>query len=169
MDVHVMIEEALGAWAGTRQGVISEIENIPEDNLDVKVGDGARTAREIARHILEAGYVFGREVALANGGFNRAPFRDIATQHLADVAPTPTRDELLAALRGSMDQIQADLRATGPTHLIGSMRGLFHDTSRISMIHFASSHEYYHCGQLTMCARAAGIMPAMTQKYSSKA
>jgi uncharacterized damage-inducible protein DinB len=50
-----LVEEAIKIWETFRAGVLAEVENAPEEHLEYRIGEGARTFREIAFHIAEAG------------------------------------------------------------------------------------------------------------------
>ena len=49
-----LLDEALEAWAYTREGVIAEVKNLPESALDFKPTDASRTTRALVEHILES-------------------------------------------------------------------------------------------------------------------
>ena len=56
------VEEAIRLWEAYRAGVIAEIENIPEQELDYRPHPDARSVREVAVHIAESGIRFTNEL-----------------------------------------------------------------------------------------------------------
>ena len=50
-----LLDEALEGWTYTRQGVIAEVENLPEGAFDFRPSDESRTTRELVQHIIESG------------------------------------------------------------------------------------------------------------------
>lgn len=48
-----LLEEAIEAWEGNREGVIAEIQNTPPEKFDFKPAPQSRTVAELALHIME--------------------------------------------------------------------------------------------------------------------
>ena len=48
-----LVDEALSVWEATRNGVISEIDLVSEDQLEFRLNPEARSIREIGVHVAE--------------------------------------------------------------------------------------------------------------------
>jgi uncharacterized damage-inducible protein DinB len=161
---HELLEQALNGWIATRAGTIAEIENLQDADLDFRVADGARTVREAAVHILRAGALFAAVLTNPAGNFMQL-FDPAFDQANAGHLPTaPGRAELAALLRQEGEANIARIRAAADLMVDGSIPTLIGQESRISGLHFAVAHEMYHRGQLALCARACGRIPALTQR-----
>src|SRR5262249_47503770 len=64
-----LVEEAVKAFESQRAGVIAEVENTPEDDLDYQISEDARSVRDIGLHIARAGVGFVDEILKADGSF----------------------------------------------------------------------------------------------------
>ena len=67
-----LLEEAIEAWEGNRDGVIAEVENIPSEKLDFKPGPDSRTASELALHIMEVSLMMVGELTREDTNVHRA-------------------------------------------------------------------------------------------------
>ncbi len=48
--------------------------------------------------------------------------------------------------------------------MLGTLTGIFGQrVTRFAMLHFAIEHESYHRGQIAVCARELGRVPALTR------
>jgi uncharacterized damage-inducible protein DinB len=84
MKMTTLLEEALEAWDGTRQGVIDEIENLSEKGVKLRPKPKARTAAELAVHIAEVGLMWSGELSRPDGDFRRQPFADFIREYAGD-------------------------------------------------------------------------------------
>ncbi|MBI4546011.1 MAG: DUF664 domain-containing protein, partial [Gemmatimonadetes bacterium] len=57
-----LLEEALEAWAYTREGVMDEVENLPEQHLGFRPTPHSRSVAELVQHILESGLLMSGEL-----------------------------------------------------------------------------------------------------------
>src|SRR5438128_1668704 len=72
-----LIDEALEAWAYTRQGVMAEMKNLPESALDFKPSEASRTTRALMQHIIESGLLMAGELPRPDGDFQRKPYAEL--------------------------------------------------------------------------------------------
>jgi len=162
-----LIEEAIGNWEIFRAGVIAEIENTPEEHLDYRPGEGARTAREVAIHIAEAGVAFTNELLRPDGNFRNVLDPRVQAEVRASLPRAHSKAELVALLRLTWEQTAARLREAGEALADQTMPTRRGPQSRVSGLWFAMSHEMYHRGQLTAYARGFGAVPALTQQIAA--
>ncbi|HKD19496.1 MAG TPA: DinB family protein [Thermoanaerobaculia bacterium] len=162
-----LLEEALEAWAYTRAGVIEEVENLSDEDLAYAPRPEARTAAELARHIVESGLLMSGELSRADGDFRRKSYEALLREHGrgAGLASKRTKRELVAALRRSHRDGEAELRKAGELHMLQLIRrfdGVL--GTRFAWMQHGISHEEYHRGQLALYARLLGRVPALTQR-----
>jgi len=159
-----LLEEALEGWEGVRRGVIEEVENIPEDRFDFRPAEGCRTVAELVDHILESGLLM-KELIRPDGDFHRAPYPELLAEHRGDLPRGGSKAKLVARLEGTHRDLDARFRDLGELHMLQHIRrfdGL--PGTRMAWFQHGVSHEYYHCGQLALCARLMGLVPALTQR-----
>ena len=159
-----MIEEAIRMWELFREGVVGELENVPDDKLDWRPGDGARTLRELGLHIVAAGKGFVDELVADEANFMR--LRDPRVQQsMIDALGDPkSKAELVDLVRSSGAEGFARLRENAERLETGRMSN---GQTRFSGVWFAASHEMYHRGQVATYARGMGLVPAMTQRIQA--
>jgi uncharacterized damage-inducible protein DinB len=160
-----VVDEAISMWELYRKGTVAELKNIPEEEWDRRPGEGARSIRELARHILEAGAGFSEQLIVDNGAFTKL-FDKEYREKLKASLPGNSKEELLAQLRDRGVEMIEKLRAKGDALLSQKMPSFSGEQSGLSAIWFAAAHEMYHRGQLATMARACGLVPAMTQQMS---
>lgn len=162
------VEEAITMWGLTRAGTLAELENIPEEQWDFRAGPGARTLREVARHILESGEFFTHELLKEDGSFMRSfdvPYR---SQVVAHIPEAKTKGEMLDLLKSFAADEAKRLRDVGEALATQTMKTSKGEDSRLKAVWFAVSHEMYHRGQLTVYERAMGETPAMTKQTEAR-
>ena len=157
------VEEAVRLWEVFRDGTVAELANIPEEQWEHRSGDGARSVRELALHILTSGLAFTDELLAPQPQFAR--LRDPAVQAkfmepYAKATPKEIVDQLKRAGAESARRLR-DAAATLEHQTVPFMGG---EQSRASGLAFVAAHEMYHRGQLATYARQLGIVPAMTQR-----
>ncbi len=159
-----LLEEALEGWAGVRQGVIAEVENLPADRFDERPAEGFRTVRELVDHILESGLLM-KELLREDGDFRRSPYPDLIAEHAGDLPRGRSKKEQLALLRDTHRELDAAFREAGELHMLQHIHrfdGL--PGTRLAWFEHGVAHEYYHCGQLALTARVMGVVPALTKR-----
>ena len=159
-----LIEEAIINWEIFRAGVIAEIENTPEEQLDYRPGEGARTVREVAVHIAEAGVAFTNELLRPDGSLRNAMDPQVQAEVRGALPRAHSKAEVVELLRTTGAQCASRLRAAGEALVDQTMPTRRGTQSRLTALWFVLSHEMYHRGQLTAYARGFGAVPALTQQ-----
>jgi len=164
MPLTTLLEEALEAWGYTRDGVVTEIENLSDADLGFKPHKDSRTAAEIAVHIVESGLMMAGELSRPDGNFQRKSFPQFIKEYAGDVEATAKKKALVQMLRRTHADGERKIRAAGELHMLGpitrfdGVRG-----TRLAWMNHGISHEEYHRGQLALYARLVGRVPALTQ------
>jgi uncharacterized damage-inducible protein DinB len=162
-----LLDEALEGWAGVREGVIAEVENIPADRLEWRWAEGSRSVGELIEHILESGLLF-KELIRPDGDFTRAPYPDLLHEHAGDLPRGRDQESLLALLEETHASVEASIRQVGELQMLQAIRrfdGL--PGTRLAWFQHGVAHEYYHGGQLALVARLLGEVPALTQRIQA--
>jgi uncharacterized damage-inducible protein DinB len=164
MKMTTLLEEALEAWDGTRQGVIDEIENLSEKDVKLRPKRKARTAAELAVHIAEVGLMWSGELSRPDGDFRRQPFADFIREYAGALRPATSRRGLVQLLRVSHAQGARSLRQAGELRLLQLIRRFDGKRgTRLAWLNHGIAHEEYHRGQIAMYARLLGRTPALTR------
>ncbi|HEX7808494.1 MAG TPA: DinB family protein [Thermoanaerobaculia bacterium] len=161
------VEEAVRMWEMFRAGTISELENIPEDQFDYRAGDGARTVRDLALHILGAATGFVNELVSDEPAFMRLRDPNVQAALMKQFGDVSTKAELIELAKSTAASNAQRLRDNAAKIEAGTMPMGSGEQSRVSGVWFAASHEMYHRGQLTIYARGMGVVPAMTAKIAA--
>ena len=115
-----LLDEALEAWAYTREGVIAEVKNLPESALDFKPTDASRTTRALVEHILESGLMMAGELTRADGDFQRQSYPEFLAEYARDVTRHRTKAALVKALENThADGAKRMLNSHGPRRCSG--------------------------------------------------
>ena len=164
-QIKSLLEETLEAWEDVRQGLIEEVENIPEDRFDFRPAPELKNVAELIRHILEVALMMTGELARPDTDFRRAPWPellDLYAGHLDDYA---TKAELLEVLRASFDEACEKFSEVGELHMLQFITrfdgGL---GTRLAWLQHGIAQEMYHRGQLVLYERLMGIEPALTRR-----
>jgi len=161
-------DEAIAMWQTARKITIAELENIPEEQWDFRPGDGARTLREIARHILEASVGFVREVVSDEPSFARIFKPETRAQFANDCPEKSAKKDAIEQFNAAFADDMKKLHDKGDL-AVQTMTLMKQTQSRLTGLWFAIGHEMYHRGQLATYARALGHVPAMTQQSQAAA
>ena len=159
-----LLDELLEAWRYTREGVIAEVENLPESKLGAPPPGLSRSAIDLANHIVESSRMMAGELSRPDGDFQRMPYPELVAEYLKDGDVAASKEEAVALLRRSQAEGEATLLAAGAEQLsrpIRQFNGV--PASRIAWLHHGISHEEYHRGQLAIYARLCGETPALTK------
>ena len=159
-----VVEEAVRHWEMFREYTIAELENVPEEHWDFRPEPGARTLRELARHVAESGMLFASELERPDTSFRRLFDPGAREEALKGYAPARTRAELLDLLRRTGEDVARRMRAQGGALESQTMKSRGGDQTKLSGFWFAIAHEMYHRGQITAYERGIGLVPVMTQQ-----
>jgi uncharacterized damage-inducible protein DinB len=162
-----LLEEVIEAWEGTRDGLISEVENIPPKNFDFKPADGARTVSELAVHIMEVSLMMVGELTRPDTNLHRAPWPKLLGMYSKPVYGLKSKSELLGALRSTLRAGVKSFRDAGELHMLQLIERFDRKKgTRLAWFNHGVAHEDYHRGQLATYQRVMGITPALTKLIS---
>lgn len=160
-----VLEEALEAWAYTREGVISEVRNLSEKDLDFRPAPESRSFRELVIHILESGNLMAGELSRPDGDFRRKAYEDLLKQHARGIGRPRSRAELISALERTHREGDRKIRGAGDLAMLQFItRFDGKPGTRLAWMNHGVSHEEYHRGQLAVYARLLGRVPALTKR-----
>jgi uncharacterized damage-inducible protein DinB len=162
-----LVEEAIRNWENFRNGVIAEVENTPEEKLDHRPGEGARTFREVVLHIAHWSVGMVDEILRPEGSILNVFKPEVQAAIQARLPRAHSKAELVSLLRQTGEENAARLRATGDALASQTMMSRTGPQSRLAILWFAAAHEMYHRGQLTVYERGVGTEPALTKQIHS--
>ena len=163
-DYTTLLEEALEAWTYVREGVIDELRNIPEKQVNFRPRPESRSVAELAQHIVQSGLLMSGELSRPDGDFRRKSYEALLREHGPGMARLRTRKALLAALARTRKDGEQALRRRGELHILGPIRRFDGKWgTRLAWMNHGIAHEEYHRGQLALYARLLGRVPALTQ------
>lgn len=168
-EYRTLLEEALEAWEYTRNGVIDELNNLPEKDLGFRASERSRTVIELVQHILESGTLMIGELTRTDGDFQRKSYEGFLHEYGRGISAKRTKAQLLDSLRKTHTEGQRRFREVGELHMFQFIRRFDgkHGT-RFAWLQHGISHEEYHRGQVALCARMIGRTPALTRRIEGK-
>jgi uncharacterized damage-inducible protein DinB len=162
----MQIDTLIDQWKDIRQGLIDEVLLIPDEKLDFKAAPETRSISELIRHIIQSQKMIVGEVCRPDTNFAKG-FPALIQEHASSVESVSGKDALIDALRKSMEEAEAKIRAFGDDALQESMVGITgKQTQKFNSLNFIMGHEFYHRGQLTVYLRLLGTEPALTTRFN---
>jgi len=159
-----LLEEAIEAWEGNRDGVIAEVENIPPEKLDFKPGPDSRTASELALHIMEVSLMMVGELTREDTNVHRAEWPKLLAIYNGPIRGLKSKKEIVGALKSTLQDGVKAFRTAGELHMMQLMMRFDRKRgTRLAWFNHIISHEDYHRGQLATYQRLMGIKPALTK------
>jgi uncharacterized damage-inducible protein DinB len=156
------VEEFLSQWNDAREGLIKEVERMPEDKLDFRAADEARSVLDLLYHVIESERMLVDETCRDDSDLRRLFTRPPDFE----VRAVTTKDGLIALLRSSIAASREKILRFGDEKIELLMTGLGgKQVTKAAMLQFMLSHEMYHRGQLTVYQRLLGIEPALTEQF----
>jgi uncharacterized damage-inducible protein DinB len=158
------LEEALEAWEDIRDGLIAEVDNIPEDRFGFRPAADTRTVAELVRHILEVSLMMTGELTRSDTDFRREPWPQLLALYDGPIRKASSKTDLIAALGGTFEESLRrfhDLGEDGVQKVITRFDGK--KGTKLAWLHHGLAHEEYHRGQLAVYERLMGIEPALTR------
>jgi uncharacterized damage-inducible protein DinB len=155
-------EEFLMQWRDTREGLIEEVERVPEDRLNFCATTEARSILAILQHVVESERALVGEICRDDTDLRRLFTRPPD----GEVTEAITKAAMLSLLHSSLRASSEKIAQFGTTKLDNLMtRFDGQQVRKIAMLNFTLAHEMYHRGQLTVYQRLLGIEPALTEKF----
>lgn len=169
MPIQSLLDEALEAWAYTRSGFISEIQNLSEADMKKKPHSESRTPMELTIHIAESGLMMAGELSRTDGNFQRKSYPQFIREYARDMPPATKKSEVVQLLKRTHAEGEKKIRAAGELHMLQWITRFDGERgTRLAWMNHGISHEEYHRGQLALYARLAGRVPALTQLIYGK-
>jgi uncharacterized damage-inducible protein DinB len=160
-----LLDETLEAWGFARQGVVDELQNIPEKELGFRPREESRSVVELVQHVIESGLLMAGELSRQDGDFQRKSYEGLLKEYGKGVASRRSKRELLGALRRTHREGEARLRQAGELHMLQFIRRFDGKMgTRLAWMNHGIAHEEYHRGQIALYARLLGRVPALTQQ-----
>jgi uncharacterized damage-inducible protein DinB len=159
------VEEICGQWQDVRNGLIKEVELIPDDRLEFRAAPESRSVIELLHHIIETERVLAGEMCRDNTDLRRG-FPAMIAEFGGNVKEANTKEAVLDLLRSSLVETHDQVRRFGDANFAKVMtRFDGREQPKYLMLSFIVAHEMYHRGQLTVYQRLLGIEPALTQYF----
>lgn len=163
-----LLEETLEGWRDVRQGLIEEVENIPEERFDFRPTPEVMSVTELLQHILEVALMMTGELARADTDFRRAPWPELLDLYAAPVRAATGKTELLDLLRTTIGEAEQVFLDAGELHMLQFITRFDGEQgTRLAWLQHGIAQEMYHRGQLVLYERLLGLEPALTRRIRS--
>ncbi|MGD2216365.1 MAG: DinB family protein [Gemmatimonadales bacterium] len=163
-----LLEEVLEGWRDVRQGLIEEVQNIPEDHFDFRPTPEVKSVSELVGHILEVALMMTGELTRADTDFRRAAWPELLDLYAAPVKAATGKAELLDLLRTTIGEAEQRFLDVGELHMLQFITRFDGEQgTRLAWLQHGIAQEMYHRGQLVLYERLLGIEPALTRKIRS--
>ena len=158
------LEEALEAWEDIRDGVIAEVDNIPEDRFSFRAAADMRTVAELVRHVLEVALLMTGELCRPDTDLHREPWPQLLALYDGPIRRATSKTDLIAALSSTFPEAVRRFRELGEEGILQPItRFDGKKGTKLAWMHHGLAHEEYHRGQLAVYERLMGIEPALTR------
>jgi uncharacterized damage-inducible protein DinB len=158
------LEEALEAWEDIRDGLIAEVENIPEDRFSFRPAADTRTVAELVRHIMEVALLMAGELGRPDTDLRREPWTQLLARYDGPIRKASSKTDLIAALSSTFKDSVGRFRALGEDGILQPItRFDGKQGTKLAWLHHGLAHEEYHRGQLAVYERLMGVEPALTR------
>lgn len=160
-----LLEETLEAWSDVRQGLLEELENIPDDRFDFRPTPEVRSVAELTQHILEVALMMTGELTRPDTDFRRAPWPELLDLYAAHVKKATSKRQLIALLEESFQEAERKFLEAGGLHILQLIERFDGEKgTRLAWLNHGIAQEMYHRGQIVTYERLMGIEPALTRK-----
>jgi hypothetical protein len=158
------LEEALEAWEDVRDGLIAEVDNIPEDRFGFRPAPDTRTAAELVRHVMEVALLMAGELCRPDTNLRREPWLQLLALYDGPIRRASSKTDLIAALSTTFRDSVRRFRELGEDGVLQPItRFDGKQGTKLAWLHHGVAHEQYHRGQLAVYQRLMGIEPALTR------
>ena len=157
-------EVIVGMWKDVRNGLIGEVEKIPDDQFSFRATPETRSIAEVLHHIVEVQKILVGETCREESNLRRQSFAAHTTEYAPEVTNAADKQAIIDELRRSMELAEPCIRSYAEKwdEPMNSIDG--RPSTKGAILTFAVSHEMYHRGQLTVYERLLDIEPALTGK-----
>lgn len=155
-------ESIIGMWKDVRNGLIAEVEKIPEDQFSFRATPETRSIAEVLHHIVEVQKILVGETCREESNIRRQSFAAHTQEYAPEVRNAADKQAIIDELRRSMEQAEPCMREyaekwNDPMNAVDGR-----PSTKGAILTFAVSHEMYHRGQLTVYERLLNIEPVLT-------
>lgn len=155
-------QTTMKSWKDVRNGLIEEVEKIPEDQMEFRATPDTRSVAELLQHIVQTQKILVGETCREGSDLRRQSFVAHAQEYAPGVGDVNDKQGLIDLLRSSIEAAEETVVAHADMWN-APMNGLTgQPTTKGAVLAFAISHEMYHRGQLTVYERLMSIEPALT-------
>ncbi len=159
------MEETLEGWQDARQGVIEELQNIPEEKWNFRPVPAVKSVQELAVHVLEVAMLMTGELTRPETNFKRAPWSELLKMYAASAYELHSKKDILDLLVSQLEEGIKKFQAAGELHMLQCIERFDGKSgTRLAWLNHGVAQEMYHRGQLTLYARLLGLEPALTRK-----
>ena len=159
------LQIAMKSWRDVRNGLIEEVEKIPEEQMSFRATPDTRSITEILQHIVETQKILVGETCREDSNLTRQSFAAHGAEYAPGVGDVTGKQALVQLLRSSMEEAETAVMSHGDMW-DAPMNGITgQPTTKGAILTFATSHEMYHRGQLTVYERLLNIEPVLTGKF----
>ena len=158
-------ETLIALWKSARDGFITEVERIPEDQFSFRPTPEARTVAELVQHVVNAQKFFVGETCRPDTNLMRRSFSEHTKAYGEGVDEVTDKARLVGLMRSSFDEAEKTLRdhADGLSEMMTGLDGK--QRPKMEFLLFGMSHEMYHRGQFTVYQRSLNVEPALTERF----
>ena len=162
------LAESLDHWRYIRQGLVAEVENIPEDKFDFRPTPEVKSVHELVQHVLEGSMMMVGELTRERPNFQRLSLPAFFDEYASRATNAHGKAELVALLTSQLEEGVSGLAALGGEGMMAPITNFDGSTwTRTQWFFHAMTEEMYHRGQLTTYARLMGLVPALTQRIEA--
>jgi uncharacterized damage-inducible protein DinB len=164
----VRLDAVLDSWKAVREDTVHAVEEFPADEFDFKPAPDLMTFREIARHILIAGYGLTGLLLEGEEHLGGPTFREKMAR-FALLPPDAGPVELARELGAAVEQRLPQLAAQSPEFYAGMITRVDGArVTRLEMLQFVKEHELTHRSQLFLYLRMKGMVPSTTRRRMAR-
>jgi len=150
------------SWKDVRNGLIDEVEKIPDDQMSFRATPDTRSIGEILQHIVETQKILVGETCREDSNLLRQSFAAHGQEYAPGVREVTDKQGLIELLRSSMEAAESTVISHADMWDAPMIGITGQPTTKGAILAFAASHEMYHRGQLTVYERLLNIEPVLT-------
>lgn len=139
-----------GDWDRVSEKIESLADAIPEETYEWTPAEGVRSVGEVIVHV--AGPNIGLSQQLLGGEAE-------GENPVAALGVKPTKEEVMAALRASIEQVDKAFAGLTEADLGKTYEAFGREMSGYRIVNILTTHSHEHLGQLIAYARSNGVTP----------
>ena len=107
------LDGLVDSWKEVRSGLVDEAKSIPADKFTFQATPDTRSVAALLQHVIEAQKMLMGEVCRPDTNLLRQSFAEQIKVYAPEVGGVTDKDGLLALLRSSMEETEAQMLAAG--------------------------------------------------------